>query len=166
MPRGRARRLCVVEKLNLSEHTLDVNIRRCSYEKFRFSGFEEFMLGHLPLPDRLSGVVHLATGTGKSYAIFAVAYLSLVMELTKRVLVLGDEIHHVYPHLQFNANHQTLVMDQEVDAATKERIYTMKAEFTAIIEPAPEGGYWAVCPEVQGASGQGIKNIRKNQKTG
>ena len=31
----------------------------------------------------------------------------------------------------------------------------MKAEFTAIIEPAPEGGYWAICPEVQGANGQG-----------
>lgn len=31
----------------------------------------------------------------------------------------------------------------------------MKAEFTAIIEPAPEGGYWAVCPEVPGANGQG-----------
>ena len=31
----------------------------------------------------------------------------------------------------------------------------MKAEFTAIIEPAPEGGYWAICPEVSGANGQG-----------
>ena len=31
----------------------------------------------------------------------------------------------------------------------------MKGEFTAIIEPAPEGGYWAVCPEVPGANGQG-----------
>lgn len=31
----------------------------------------------------------------------------------------------------------------------------MKAEFTAIIEPAPEGGYWAICPEVPGANGQG-----------
>jgi len=31
----------------------------------------------------------------------------------------------------------------------------MKFEFTAIIEPAPEGGYWAVCPEVPGANGQG-----------
>jgi predicted RNase H-like HicB family nuclease len=31
----------------------------------------------------------------------------------------------------------------------------MKAEFTAIIEPAPEGGYWAICPEVLGANGQG-----------
>jgi predicted RNase H-like HicB family nuclease len=31
----------------------------------------------------------------------------------------------------------------------------MKAEFTAIIEPAAEGGYWAICPEVPGANGQG-----------
>ena len=31
----------------------------------------------------------------------------------------------------------------------------MKAELTAIIEPAEEGGYWAICPEVPGANGQG-----------
>ncbi len=31
----------------------------------------------------------------------------------------------------------------------------MKGEFTAIIEQAPEGGYWAICPEVPGANGQG-----------
>jgi predicted RNase H-like HicB family nuclease len=31
----------------------------------------------------------------------------------------------------------------------------MKAEFTAIIEPAPEGGYWAYCAEIPGANGQG-----------
>lgn len=31
----------------------------------------------------------------------------------------------------------------------------MKGEFTAIIEAAPEGGYWAMCPEVPGANGQG-----------
>jgi predicted RNase H-like HicB family nuclease len=31
----------------------------------------------------------------------------------------------------------------------------MKSEFTAIIEPAPEGGFWAICPEVPGANGQG-----------
>ena len=31
----------------------------------------------------------------------------------------------------------------------------MKGEFTAIIEPAQEGGFWAVCPEVPGANGQG-----------
>ncbi len=31
----------------------------------------------------------------------------------------------------------------------------MKAEFTAIIEKAPDGGYWAICPELQGAMAQG-----------
>ena len=31
----------------------------------------------------------------------------------------------------------------------------MKAELTAIIETAVEGGYWAVCPEIPGANGQG-----------
>ncbi|MDZ7792148.1 MAG: type II toxin-antitoxin system HicB family antitoxin [Spirochaetia bacterium] len=31
----------------------------------------------------------------------------------------------------------------------------MKGELTAIIEKAQEGGYWAICPEVPGANGQG-----------
>ncbi len=31
----------------------------------------------------------------------------------------------------------------------------MKAELTAIIETAKEGGYWAICPEIPGANGQG-----------
>ena len=31
----------------------------------------------------------------------------------------------------------------------------MKGEVTAIIESAPEGGYWAICPEFPGANGQG-----------
>ncbi len=31
----------------------------------------------------------------------------------------------------------------------------MKAEFTAIIEESPDGGYWAICPEIPGANGQG-----------
>ena len=31
----------------------------------------------------------------------------------------------------------------------------MKAEFTAIIEVAPVGDFWAICPEVPGANGQG-----------
>jgi len=248
MSAKRTKRIRTVEKLNLSEHTLDINIRKCSYEKFRFSdieeyvrtitggreyqyqaikrtmiylwggsyknvadlarenfekkehirerfGSEEIMLGHLPLVDRISGVVHMATGTGKSWVLFAVAYLSIIMDLTKRVLVLGpsstiieeglrekfqtfmsnkewndrlpkeyqgkavdlltnndaiedgsitieninaiysvggirdtlfkntdevlvlgDEIHHAYSHLNFNAIKKSLEMDQEVDA--------------------------------------------------
>ncbi len=40
----------------------------------------------------------------------------------------------------------------------------MKAEFTAIIETAPEGGYWAICPEIPGANGQGetIRETKNN----
>lgn len=40
----------------------------------------------------------------------------------------------------------------------------MKAEFTAIIESAPEGGFWAICPEIPGANGQGatIKEVKTN----
>ena len=42
--------------------------------------------------------------------------------------------------------------------------HTMKAELTAIIEPAPEGGYWAICPEVPGANGQGetVEEAKRN----
>ena len=40
----------------------------------------------------------------------------------------------------------------------------MKAELAAIIEPAPEGGYWAICPEVPGANGQGetVEEAKRN----
>jgi len=40
----------------------------------------------------------------------------------------------------------------------------MKAEFTAIIEAAPEGGYWAICPEIPGANGQG-ETIEETQNS-
>ncbi len=42
----------------------------------------------------------------------------------------------------------------------------MKGELTAIIEEAPEGGYWAICPEVPGANGQGetIEEAKENLK--
>jgi predicted RNase H-like HicB family nuclease len=40
----------------------------------------------------------------------------------------------------------------------------MKGELTAIIEKAPEGGFWAICPEVPGANGQGetIEDAKEN----
>ena len=34
-------------------------------------------------------------------------------------------------------------------------VFYMKATFTALIDAAPEGGFWAVCPEIPGANGQG-----------
>jgi predicted RNase H-like HicB family nuclease len=42
----------------------------------------------------------------------------------------------------------------------------MKGEFTAIIEQAPEGGYWAICPEIPGANGQGetVEEAKENLK--
>jgi len=42
----------------------------------------------------------------------------------------------------------------------------MKGELTAIIEKAPEGGYWAICPEIPGANGQGetIEEAKENLK--
>ena len=40
----------------------------------------------------------------------------------------------------------------------------MKGELTAIIEKALEGGFWAICPEVPGANGQGetIEETKEN----
>ena len=40
----------------------------------------------------------------------------------------------------------------------------MRNEFTAIIEPADEGGFWAYCPEVPGANGQGetLEEVRRD----
>jgi len=129
-------------RLNLSEHTLDVNEKKFDVELFDFQEIDEYVreltgsrmyqfeaikktmiylwgggysdvvqlgkenfkkkgsiqkrflteenfLRHLPLPGKLSGVIHLATGTGKSFLLFAVAYLSIIMKKTRRVLVLG-----------------------------------------------------------------------------
>ena len=43
----------------------------------------------------------------------------------------------------------------------------MKAELTAIIESATEGGYWAICPEIPGANGQGetIEEAKESLKS-
>jgi predicted RNase H-like HicB family nuclease len=50
----------------------------------------------------------------------------------------------------------------------KQQEIIMKAEFTAIIEKAPEGGFWAICPEVPGANGQGeiIEEAKTNLREG
>lgn len=46
--------------------------------------------------------------------------------------------------------------DRPLDrTASPDIVISMKGEFTAIIEKAPEGGYWSICPEVPGANGQG-----------
>ena len=42
----------------------------------------------------------------------------------------------------------------------------MKAELTPIIETAPEGGYWAICPEIPGTNGQWetIEEVKESLK--
>ena len=50
---------------------------------------EDILLRMLPLPDRLSGVCHMATGTGKSYVMIAVAHLSILLGKVARVMILG-----------------------------------------------------------------------------
>ncbi len=44
------------------------------------------------------------------------------------------------------------------------RVDLMKGELTAVIEPAPEGGFWAICLEIPGANGQGesMEEARKD----
>jgi predicted RNase H-like HicB family nuclease len=43
----------------------------------------------------------------------------------------------------------------------------MKGELTAVIEPAPEGGFWAICLEIPGANGQGetMEEARRDLKS-
>ncbi|MDJ0601047.1 MAG: type II toxin-antitoxin system HicB family antitoxin [Crocosphaera sp.] len=43
----------------------------------------------------------------------------------------------------------------------------MKGELTAIIEVVEEGGYWAICPEIPGANGQGetIEEAKESLKS-
>jgi len=33
----------MIKRLNLSDHTLDINIRRCNYNKFNFSDIEDYV---------------------------------------------------------------------------------------------------------------------------
>lgn len=40
---AKKKRIKTVEKLNLSEHMLDINIRKCNYDRFRFSDIENYV---------------------------------------------------------------------------------------------------------------------------
>ena len=44
----------------------------------------------------------------------------------------------------------------------------MKGELTAVIEPAQEGGFWAICLEIPGANGQGetVEEARTDLQSG
>lgn len=64
------------------------NFRKKEAIRQRFAT-QQTMLSQIPLPGKLSGVCYMATGAGKSYVIFAIAYLSILLGKVKRVLVLG-----------------------------------------------------------------------------
>ncbi|MBM3852027.1 MAG: hypothetical protein FJ399_02610 [Verrucomicrobia bacterium] len=93
-----------------------VDLARANYRKKeaiqqRFQS-EEHFLRLLPLADKLSGVCHLATGTGKSYIMIAVAHLSVLLGKTQRVLVLGPA---------------STVIEQGLTEKFKEYVYGAKA---------------------------------------
>lgn len=46
-------------------------------------------------------------------------------------------------------------MNHEPQELSGGAVAMSKSGLTAVISPAPEGGYWAVCPEIPGANGQG-----------
>ncbi len=39
----KTKRQKTIKRLNLSDHTLDINIRRCNYKKFNFSEVEDYV---------------------------------------------------------------------------------------------------------------------------
>ena len=47
---------------------------------------EKELLKSLQLPGKLSGVIDLATGTGKSYIMYGIAQMMLALNVVKRVL--------------------------------------------------------------------------------
>src|SRR4030042_857980 len=72
------------------------NLRALAVENFKYNselepryGSWRGMESHLQLPDQLACSVDMATGTGKSYVLYAVAAILLAAGLVDRVLVLG-----------------------------------------------------------------------------
>lgn len=63
------------------------NYRNSPDLQAKYKNETEF-LDSLMLPNKLSGVIDLATGTGKSYVIYGIAQIMLSLQIVKRVLVL------------------------------------------------------------------------------
>lgn len=53
---------------------------------------EEEFIAHLPLKNKLSGVIDLATGTGKSYVMYGIAQIMLSLQVVSKVLVLCPSV--------------------------------------------------------------------------
>jgi type III restriction enzyme len=69
------------------EDLIDENWRENSELQTRYSSAQEYK-ERLQLPHKLSGVVDLATGTGKSFIIYGIAQIALGIGLVDKVLVL------------------------------------------------------------------------------
>lgn len=70
-----------INHLAKENYTINTDLQ----EKYKH---ESDIISQLPLSGKLSGVIDLATGTGKSYVIYGIAQIMMSLKLVKRVLVL------------------------------------------------------------------------------
>ena len=69
------------------EDLIEENFRKNDELQKRYKGIRDYQK-NLPLPHKLSAVIDLATGTGKSYVIYGIAQIALGLGLVDKVLVL------------------------------------------------------------------------------
>lgn len=69
------------------EDLIGENFRESNELQKRYKSIEDYQK-NLPLPHKLSAVIDLATGTGKSYVMYGIAQIALGLGLVDRVLVL------------------------------------------------------------------------------
>ncbi|MBU1132326.1 DEAD/DEAH box helicase family protein, partial [Patescibacteria group bacterium] len=69
------------------ENLVEENFRKNDELQKRYKNVREYQK-NLPLPNKLSAAIDLATGTGKSYVIYGVAQIALGLGLVDKVLVL------------------------------------------------------------------------------
>lgn len=83
--------------MNSGEYTCLKDLARENFDsnsviQERFNGSFNAMLSDIGLPDKLSATIDLATGTGKSYVMYALAVCMLAAKKVDRVLVLTPSI--------------------------------------------------------------------------
>ena len=72
---------------NSIENLIEENFRKNDELQKRYKNIRDYQK-NLPLPRKLSAVIDLATGTGKSYVIYGIAQIALGLGLVDKVLVL------------------------------------------------------------------------------
>lgn len=72
---------------NSIESLIEENFRKNDELQKRYKDIRDYQR-NLPLPHKLSAVIDLATGTGKSYVIYGIAQIALGLGLVDKVLVL------------------------------------------------------------------------------